>query len=203
MNKKVLETKKFYNSNAQTWGERHLNSFYHEKQFKYLLNLLPKNASVLDIGCANGVHVPMFLGIGRSTKYTGIDISSSFLKVAKSRYPQLTFVEGDISDILTLPKKKFDGFFAAAVLMHVPYELWETMFENIKKITKPGGIGYIVLPTQRPNPANVKDQRHFTLLDEKQQSDYLKEIGLKIHKKGTMDGSTKTGIWRWYIVQLP
>ncbi len=52
----------------------------------------------------------MFLGIGRKVTYNGIDNSESFLKIARRRYPQLSFEYGDIANNTTLPKKKFDGF---------------------------------------------------------------------------------------------
>ena len=67
-------------------------------QFRKFIKFFKKNDSILDIGCANAIHVPLFLGIGRKLKYEGIDTSYKFLKMARSRYPQLSFRYGDISN---------------------------------------------------------------------------------------------------------
>lgn len=197
-------TKQYYEKNYQKWTERKTNSFYHEKAFVSFCSFLKEKDRVIDIGCAWGIHIPLFLGIGRKLKYEGIDIARSFLNIARRRYPQLTFYQADISDIKTLPKKKYEGFWAGAVLMHVPMDRWGEMFENIETITKKGGIGYLSLPTEHPSGESAEvDQRHFTLLSEGEQRKLIKDRGWKILKKGTMDGFSKENIWRWYIVQLP
>ena len=134
----------------------------------------------------------------------GIDISSLFLKVAARRYPQLTFSLGNVANITTLPKLKFDGFFASAVLMHIPFPLWDTMFSNIEKITKPGAYGYVTLPIAHPSGVkNEKDLRHFTILSEAEQISYLKKRNWKIKSKGSVNGTTTANVWQWYIVTLP
>lgn len=199
----VAKTKAYYEKYADIWSSQKTNSFHHETQFKKFIHRLPEKASVLDIGCASGIHVPLFLGIGRHLRYTGVDIARSFIKIASRRYPQLTFLEGDITKKETLPKKKYDGFFAGAVLMHVPLTYWDTMFENIVRITKPKAIGYLSLPTERPSEATKVDNRFFTLMTEAEQVAYIKSMGWKILHKGTLNGSSKNGIWKWYIVQLP
>lgn len=199
---KTNETIRYYEKHADLWTARKTHSFHHEKQFRQFVSLLPKRASVIDIGCAAGIHVPLFLGIGRFLRYHGIDVSKKFLSTATQRYPQLTFTHADITDRKSLPRKKFDGFFAAAVLMHTPLQDWPCMFENIASITKPGAIGYITLPIEHPSGENATtDPRHFTLLTPREQQKHITEHGWTILHKGTLDGFTKKGVWRWYIVQ--
>lgn len=200
----VEDTKKYYDKAFLAWSTAKNNSFHHEVPFTKIVSLWPEKASIIDIGCAHGIHVPLFLGIGRKLKYHGIDISKSFLKIARRRYPQLTFDEGNIADSSTLPKKKFDGFIAAAVLMHVPFSHWNEMFSNIEKIIKPHSFGYVALPVAHPsNEHNPSDTRHFTILSEEEQRQYFKSRGWKIKTAGTIDGFTTESVWRWYIVQLP
>lgn len=122
--KEVSKTKAFYNKNAALWSSRKTDSFHHELTFMKIISLWPEKASIIDIGCASGIHVPLFLGMGHKLRYFGIDISKAFLKIASRRYPTLTFAQGNILEKESLPKKKFDGFWAAAVLMHVPLEGW-------------------------------------------------------------------------------
>ena len=164
----------------------------------------PEKGRIIDIGCAGGIHVPLFLGIGRKLKYQGIDISKLFIKIATRRYPQLSFSLGNVADSTTLPKLKFDGFYASAILMHVPFEHWDTMFSNIEKITKPGSYGYITLPITHPSAVKQDaDVRHFTIITEAEQIDYLKKRNWKLKQKVTLDGTSTANVWRYYIVQLP
>ncbi len=204
MRKEVAQTKKYYNTHADVWGSRHNDPFFHEKLLTEWLTHVPEKGTILDIGCAHGNHVPFFLGIGRTRKYTGIDISKKLLRTAQRRYPQSTFLEGDISDKHTLPKKKYDACIAIAVLMHVPFSEWDTAFGNLEQLTKPGGYVCITLPVGRTNSVpQDTDTRHFTLLSESEQVTYLKSRKWKIVKKVVVSGSKVEDVWRGYIVQLP
>lgn len=200
----VERTKKYYDKEFSDWSSKKTHSFHHEKQFVKLVDLWPSKGSILDIGCAYGIHVPMFLGIGRSLKYTGIDISTSFLKIAKRRYPQLPFIEANIADKSTLPKKKYDGFWAAAILMHIPFSHWDEMFSNVEAVCTEKSFGYVALPVAHPSKVvSQNDTRHFTILTEDEQRQYFKSRGWKIKTAGVIDGTTTESVWRWYIVQLP
>jgi trans-aconitate methyltransferase len=202
--REVEETKKYYDRKFQSWTDKKTNSFHHEKPFTKLVSLWPEKGQIIDIGCAHGICVPMFLGIGRKLKYFGIDISTSFLKVAKRRYPQLPFELANIAEMETLPKKKFDGFWAAAVLMHVPFSGWNEMFSNIENLCKPKSYGYVALPVAHPSKVRSEDDtRHFTILSEEEQRQHLKNRGWKIKRAGVLDGFATESVWRWYIVQLP
>ncbi len=204
LNNEIETTKAYYDANSERWASRKTDSFYHEKQFTKFASKLKKGARVLDIGCAWGIHVPLFLGIGRFFRYEGIDISTSFLKLATRRYPQLSFSLANIADKNTLPKKRYDGFISVAVLMHIPFTLWDIAFSNIESLSKPGAIGYVSLPTEHPSGQQKDaDTRHFTLLTAEEQRAYFKKRGWKILHSGTCDGYTVENIWRWYIVQLP
>jgi len=204
MDKAIAKTKKFYDKQALIWTRNKTNSFHHEEQFHKMVKLWPEKGMILDIGCASGIHTPLFLGIGRKLKYVGIDISNAFLKIARRRYPQLTFLQANIADKNTLPRKKFSGFWAGAVLMHVPLEYWEVMFKNSEDTLKPKSYGYLSLPTEHPSKEpGATDSRHFSLLGANEQVATLKKLGWKIHSKGIIDGTTKSQVWRWYIVQLP
>ena len=202
--KEIKTTKAFYEKYADLWVKNHSDSFHDEKEFRVLRGLIGPRSSVIDIGCAGGVLVPLFFGIGRGLHYYGIDIAAKLITIASKRYPQLTFKQGNIADAQTLPRKKFDAFIARSVLMHLPFSEWDTAFTNIEKITKSGGYGYVVLPSNRPpSMAPSADMRHFTILSEKEQVAYIKNRGWKIAKKFKHAiGPAKTN-WIGYIVKLP
>lgn len=203
-NKEITVTKAYYEKYADLWARTHANPFHDEKEFTILRSYLKKNASVLDIGCAAGVLLPLFMGIGEGLKYHGIDITKRFISIARRRYPQIEFSLADIADKGTLPKKKFDAFIARSVIMHLPHALWDTAFENIRSVMKPGAYGYVVLPSSRPPSMDPgADTRHFTLLSEAEQIAHFKKHGWKILKKFKhATGPTKAN-WIGYIVQIP
>jgi SAM-dependent methyltransferase len=202
--REITRTKAYYEKYAEIWTKTHADSFHDEKEFRYLKNLIGPKSSVVDIGCAAGVLVPLFLGIGKGLRYHGFDIAQKFIAIATRRYPQLPFSYGNITDQSTLPKMKFDAFIARSVLMHLPLSRWNNAFENIEKITKMGAYGYVVLPTNRP-PSQTPDSdtRHFTLLSEKEQSKFFKDRNWNIVKKFKHATGPHKANWIGYIVKLP
>jgi len=87
--------------------------------------------------------------------------------------------------------------------MHVPFKEWSAMFDNIEEIMKKGAVGYMTIPSERPNPRSKKDQRHFTILNKEEVQLFLRKRGWKTLHSGKMDGFTKDNIWSWFIVKLP
>lgn len=193
----------FYNKHAIDWTSQKSDSFYAEKQFRQFVSLFKRGSAVIDIGCANGNAVPLFVGIGSKLKYEGVDISSALLKIAKSRYPNFNFYKSNILDRSTLPKKRYDGFWAAAILQHIPDSDWSVMLSNIEKITKKGGIGYISLPENRLSTLSEIDPRHFNLFTKNKFRSTVSSRQWKIVKSGILPAMRRSTIWRWFIVKLP
>jgi trans-aconitate methyltransferase len=204
MRKEVAQTRAYYNRNADAWVARKTNSFIHESVFQKLVKRWLERGNILDIGCSAGVLVPLFLGIGSKLQYTGIDSSTAFLKIAKRRYPQLPFIQADISEKASLPRKSFDGFVATAVLMHVPEYLWDTAFDNLESLMKKGAVGYVTLPIAPLSDKRRRgDIRHFTIKNEAEQVAYFKKRGWKIITKEIKWDFPGDERWRGYIVKLP
>lgn len=91
---------------------------------------------VLDLGCGNG-RLFEFL---RPIDYTGIDSSENLLKEAKKRYPDVSFVNGDMLEI-PLKDNEFDMVFCIAALHHIPSKnLRKKAVSEIKRVLKKDGI---------------------------------------------------------------
>ena len=192
----------YYNKNAEIWAAQKTNSFFHEEGFRKFHALLKDDDSVIDIGCAYGIHVPLFLGIGRNLNYMGFDISEKMVEIARSHYPQISFGVADILSPTTLPSKKFEGFWAGAVLMHIPEEQWEGMLGNIEDLCKPGAVGYFTMPDARPHEKSNEDQRHFSIIPKERLEEMLKKRGWEFIEKGYFPQDSRS-IWHWYLVRLP
>jgi cyclopropane fatty-acyl-phospholipid synthase-like methyltransferase len=100
-----------------------------------ILQRLPAGADVLELGCGWGPAAAI-LGDGRS--YTGVDLSSEQLTIARERLPGVTFVHADLTR-LELPEESLDAVVAFYVFNHVPRAEQAPTFERIFGWLRPGG----------------------------------------------------------------
>jgi len=83
---------------------RHRNRYYHDDQASYFRYLVGENKRVLELGCGTGE----LLNELRPSYGVGIDISPAIIKIAETRYPNLTFLTGDVNDLGFLSDDSFD-----------------------------------------------------------------------------------------------
>lgn len=100
-----------------------------------ILQRLPAGADVLELGCGWGAAAAV-LGDGR--RYTGVDLSSEQLAIARERLPGSMFVHADLTR-LELPEGAFDAVVAFYVFNHVPRAEQAPTFERIFGWLRPGG----------------------------------------------------------------
>ena len=94
-NELIERIKNHYNSlaeNRHKWYHR--NRFYHNEILRYYKFLIPKNNSILELGCATGD----LIGNLSPSYGVGVDISKEMLKIAKQKYPDIEFICEDIEE---------------------------------------------------------------------------------------------------------
>ena len=101
-----------------------------------LVQLLPPDASVVELGCGGGTEETRELA--RVSRLLAIDISAEQLRRARERVPEATFVQGDVTTI-ELEPSSLDAVVALYVFNHVPRELLGGVFERIASWLRPGG----------------------------------------------------------------
>ena len=110
--------------------------------------LLPPKARVLDVGCGTGdLSVELFENAAASV--TGIDFCGPMLKLAKTKAPQLQFIEGDALN-LPFAEASFDGLtigFALRNLADVDRGLRELL-----RVLKPNAYVAILEFSHPANP---------------------------------------------------
>ena len=127
-----------YNKHADVWAGTHDDDDFYEKEYGTLKKLLPEG-KILEIGCGAGRDADFLTKLGYG--YLGTDIADKLLKAAKKRVPHAHFM---VSDIYSMDfKEKFDGFWCAAVLLHIPRQRLHEALKAIAKQIKRGGIGFI------------------------------------------------------------
>lgn len=104
---------------------------------------LPFKAEVLDLGCGSALPVGRFL-VERGFSYTGVDISSSMLRLARENLPDSRFYLMDITE-LDFEPESFDAVTAFYSIFHVKRDLHDRLFSSLHTILKPGGYMLVSL----------------------------------------------------------
>lgn len=104
--------------------------------FNDFLAYIPQGARVLDLGCGNG-RFYKFLSEHKETDYTGVDISSRLLAVAKERFPKAKWILSDMTECTS--SEAFDVILMIASFHHLSPEYQLKQLEWIYSHLKPGG----------------------------------------------------------------
>lgn len=100
-----------------------------------------RGADVLEVGCGTGFYTEYCLKCQVDT-YVGVDITSVSVETLRERYPNLRFIQADISaDEISEIDEKFDVVLAADVLFHlVDDAAFEKAIRNLCSALCPGGL---------------------------------------------------------------
>jgi SAM-dependent methyltransferase len=136
----VKKVKDDYNLIAREWDQ----SRSRPSQIKLnLIGDLPTGATVLDIGCGNGLMLPFLLK--KEAYYVGVDIAENLIDIAEERYMgaiesgRVRFVIGEATE-LPVRDEEFDFIISFAVLHHLPSPLLhKKFFEEIRRVLRPNG----------------------------------------------------------------
>ena len=133
------ETVAFYNHNASGWAKQHTGVGFWAKEMAKFKQYLPTGA-VLEIGCGSGRDAKELAALGY--EYVGTDISASMVRIVQKNNPNLTFFQQSVYE-LDFSDNTFDGFWAAAVLLHIPKVRMNEALGKIHTVVKPDGMGFI------------------------------------------------------------
>ncbi len=104
--------------------------------------------AVLEAGCAYGILADLLAALGANV--TGLDISAWAIGEAGSRYPSLTFVEGDVL-AAPFPLNSFDVVVGVGVLECMADDAaMEDALREAKRVLKPQGKLYGLASTIGP-----------------------------------------------------
>tara|TARA_B100000315_G_scaffold260759_1_gene324919 strand:+ start:17483 stop:18193 length:711 start_codon:yes stop_codon:yes gene_type:complete len=105
-------------------------------ELSILIERLPPNATVLDIGCGGGI--PVCQQLAKCASVTGIDISAAMVALARENVPSAEFTCSDIMQ-LEFPASSFDAVTSFYAIFHLPKEEHEELFRRIHLWLKPKG----------------------------------------------------------------
>jgi len=133
-----LNTEYRYNSTDPTWS----NQYLWEPLEKIVLSEGAEDKRIFEVGCGNGATAGMLYKHGFNI--TAIDPSESGIKLAKSGFPHVNFVEGSAYDDLANKYGTFPIVVSLEVVEHVfwPRKYAKTVFE----LLEPNGVAIISTP---------------------------------------------------------
>lgn len=177
--------KKSYNKIAATYySNRDLNKFNGE--LDKFIELLPKEAHVLDAGCGAGIPTAKYL-VNKGLKVTGVDISDTMLKMARNNVPKGNFLNQDLNN-LDFEKENFDGVISVYTLFHIPKNNHEKIFRQVFEILKPGGI--MLINTGVSDSEGISsffgEPMFWSNYDPKKTLEIVKSIGFSILFEGVL-----------------
>nr|MDT0251273.1 methyltransferase domain-containing protein [Endozoicomonas sp.] len=156
---------KFYNSTVDVDAQA---------LYKFFLPLIPSGGHILDAGCGSGRDARAF--IDRGYKVTAFDASATLAAMAAqlTEQPVETCLFDEFQTI-----RWFDGVWACASLLHVPYAELAATINHLAGFLVPGGYFYCSFKHGRGEV--LRDGRHFTYMDEAQLQDLLGSTDLWVH----------------------
>lgn len=111
-----------------------------------------RRLDLLDVGCGIGNYHPFLIPIAGTV--SGVDVSRACIMKAQERNPGASYSAYD-GDRLPYPDRQFDVAFCICVLHHVPPERWWQFVDEMRRVTRPGGL--IVVYEHNPkNPLTRK-----------------------------------------------
>jgi SAM-dependent methyltransferase len=116
--------------------------------------------AVLDVGCGFGLEsLRLARLVQPGGKVVGIDKSADFIEDAKARAPEaklsIDFQVGD-ADALPFPAASFDVARAERVLVYLPEP--KRALEEMRRVTRPGGVVTAIEPDFGTNAINLEDR---------------------------------------------
>lgn len=206
LTKEEKQTLKYYNANGKFWADQHHTLTFWQEQFETFQKYIP-NGKILEIGSGGGRDAALLIKSGYD--YIGTDISVGLLKAARTNYPDTSFLHQSIYDLEFPTGTQFDGFWASAVLLHIPKSKINTALTSLKKYLKPKAVGFISLKLgtgenlEQVEDKEISDNRRhhrlFVYYTKNEFEKVLSENNFKILDFSIKKGSTID--WICFIVQ--
>ncbi len=183
-----------YDDMAQTWSANHSTTRFWGLEMDRFQSYLPQGR-VLEIGCGGGRDAQELIALGY--RYVGIDISAGFLTQARLNNPLALFLRMSAYD-LAFKENSFAGFWASAVLLHLPKNRVRQALEELHRVTRPKGVGFISV--KEGQGEGLIDQRFFAFYSQEEFASLLKTNGFGILKQDIKKMSEKT-TWLTFLVE--
>jgi SAM-dependent methyltransferase len=133
----VIDLAKLYARHARRFDEARTRSVMELPYLERLTSLVAAPGTVLDVGCGSGEPIARYF-IERGYAVTGVDVVEQMLEMCRARFPQMTWLQGDMRRIDVAAR--FDIVIAWDSFFHLPPDDQRRMFDIFRRHTAPGGV---------------------------------------------------------------
>ncbi|CAN5199518.1 hypothetical protein BH09PAT2_BH09PAT2_03230 [soil metagenome] len=190
-----------YDQNATVWADsRNKQGVWGNEKNKFHQYL--SHGKIIEIGSGGGRDAKDLIALGYD--YIGTDISNGLLEVAKKNNPGVSFFLQSVYELDFNPDS-FDGFWASAVLLHMPKDRIDEALNSIKRILKSGAIGFISLKKGdgeklvEGDHVGIEYKRFFSFYQKNEFTQILKNNDFEILESYEFDHSDKK--WLAFFVK--
>lgn len=148
---KTIET---YDRTAHIWSVDHATRNDWKGEAERLKQWLPAG-SILEIGCGGGRDAKELMRLGYD--YYGTDASRSMVQSARTAVRGAAFEVRNVYDLTGLGKR-FDGFWACAVLLHIPRARIDEALTAIRSALRAKAVGMISIKDGDKDDFEVRDK---------------------------------------------
>jgi cyclopropane fatty-acyl-phospholipid synthase-like methyltransferase len=189
-----------YDKHAQSWAAARTGASFWAAARAWLKTQLPPGKRLIEFGCGPGWDGEK---LAEDYDYTGLDGSRGMLSLARERLQGLPLWHMDLRT-MTLPTgaDPFEGFWCAAVLLHIPEEELDLVLGNMKSMLIPkGAVGFIAVKdgkgTEVCMSPDIPSPRFFQCWDREGFAAHLECCGYQVTGY-EMRPSGKTSNWSWH-----
>ena len=172
----TTKTIQFYNENAESYFKSTATVDF-TSTYNRFLKYIPEHGSIIDMGCGSGRDVSAFARMGYEA--VGLDASEKLAEIAEKASGASVIIADMSSWVADEP---FDGIWCCASILHLQNEELRSVFDNLEKNLKPGGVIFISVKSGIETGVDEKGRymRNFT---EKELEDLLKSANISVTEK--------------------
>lgn len=136
------ETFETWNKIAKVYEDKYMNLPLYNDTYDSFLNLLPKRAKILDVGCGPGNVSKYLLDHQPDLEILGVDISQNMVDLASKNLPKAQFKVLDFRNLDQL-QTSFQGIICGFGLPYLSSGDVKVFFNQCDQLLYPDGILYI------------------------------------------------------------
>jgi len=201
MNDIRQQTVDTYNKSARELAEYFRGIGSRTKDIDLAIELAgnPDDPRIVEIGCGDGRDAKEI--IKRTSSYTGFDISSELIKIARKHVPEAQF---EVADAISYDyPSRLDVVYAFASLLHLDKEEVRRVLQKVHTALRQGGVFFISLKLATEYTEKVKEDRFGTRLFYFYNPDIIKELAGDKYEVAKTDGGFVTiGNTQWFEIAL-
>ena len=154
----MITNKTVWNTKTEKYTKEHEKS-HKDKSRRYIVQKLKDKPyeSMLELGIGSGILLDNLLKENITINYTGIDASTSFIKVTKKKHPNANIILHDFDNTLPFDNEQFDIVYARHVLEHVKH--YKYIVAEMARVCKKEMIIILFRPLIKEDKINLVEHK--------------------------------------------